>query len=135
MQRFRLCGFFCVCSDIHGALLLVTDETESGLVPAEQYRDTAELGDITLENWPEKDPKPEKWNPDWFGPEPAWFKTGQRKVVTNADYTKSKFPDGASFARVKLVNAKFNVSDGSRNSIYPRVLRAADGLNNNALIR
>ena len=87
------------------------------------------MGDITVENWPKEEPRPEKWYGK-YGPEPTWFKkTKKRKVVTNADYTKSTLPDGALFAGVKLVNAKFEVRDGSRNSI--------DGLNDcdNALIR
>ena len=80
---------------------------------AEQYRltigDWTEKGVITLEDWTEEDPKPAKWA-TWIGvEEPAWFKTGQRKVVTGADYSESTLPEGVSFAGVKLVDAKFEV--------------------------
>ena len=82
-------------------------ETVSGV---EQYRtkvgDWTEKGVITLEDWTEDQPYWDTWSE---GPEPAWFKTGQRKVVTDADYSKSTIPDGVSFAYVKLVNANFRV--------------------------
>ena len=61
MHTLQIVWFFLRCSDIHGALLLVADETEPGLVPAEQYRDTigdwTELGVITVENWSKEDPR------------------------------------------------------------------------------
>lgn len=79
---------------------------------AEQYRliigDWTEKGVITLEDWTEEDPKPAKW-PARLGEEPAWFKTGQRKVVTGADYSKSTLPEGVNFVYVKLVDATFKV--------------------------
>ena len=79
---------------------------------AEQYcltiGDWTEKGVITLEDWTEEDPKPAKWTTS-FGKEPAWFKTGQRKVVTGADYSNSTLPEGVSFAGVKLVDATFAV--------------------------
>ena len=77
---------------------------------AEDYRiaigDWTEPGKITLENWTKEEPKPDDWK-SWMGNEPAWFKTGRRKVVTDADY--SRVPAGMCFACVKLVNADFRV--------------------------
>ena len=68
-----------------------------------------EKGAISLEDW-EEGKKPGEW-PDGCGEEPAWFKTGQRKVVTGADYAKCTVPKEAEFLFVntKLVDANFKV--------------------------
>ena len=74
-----------------------------------------EKGTISLEDW-EEGKKPDAWldTPGeilWRGEEPAWFKTGQRKVVTGADYAKCTVPKEAKFLFVntKLVDANFRV--------------------------
>ena len=68
-----------------------------------------EKGTISFEDW-EEDKDPGEWEDRW-GEEPAWFKTGQRKVVTGADYAKCTVPKEAEslFVNTKLVDANFKV--------------------------
>ena len=68
-----------------------------------------EKGTISLEDW-EEGKKPAEWH-SVGGEEPAWFKTGQRKVVTGAGYKKCTIPKEAKFlfAWTKLVDTNFKV--------------------------